>query len=104
MAAPKSAQQLPGQTPNTNAPIAVSQIDLSGNELKDSLGGAVTGNVHVIGYVTAAWRYLFGTFAQTTTAVNPNFTLTAGATYSQTTLQELIDQVKLLSKQLGRSS
>ena len=101
MPSPTSAQQLPSQTPNNSAPIALGKLVLGG-ELTDSRGGAVVGTVELFSYVTAAWRYLFGTFAQTTTAVNPNFSLTAGSAYSQSQLQQLADQVALLSKQLGR--
>lgn len=101
MSAPLSAQKLPAQTPNTSAPIASAQITLAG-QLLDSMGKPVTGTLSVISAVTAAWRYLFGTFAQTSSAINPNFTLTASGSYSQSQMQTLANQVALLSKQLGK--
>ena len=108
MAAPLSAQQLPAQTPNNNSPIALGNVQLVGNELivTQNPGGGftVTGQLSLFSYVTSAWRYLFGTFAQTSTNINPAFTLTAGGAYSQTQMQALADQVALLSKQLGRST
>jgi hypothetical protein len=103
MAAPLSAQQLPPQTPNANAPIASLDIELAG-ELTDSKGGAVTGKLAAFAYVTSAWRYLFGTFAQTSSAISPTFSLTAQPAYSQSDMQSLADQVALLSRQLGRSA
>ena len=108
MSAPKSAQALPAQTPNSSAPISLGTIDLVGNELtvtqNPGAGFTVTGQLQLFSYVTSAWRYLFGTFAQTSTNVDPNFTLTAGGAYSQTQMQQLADQVSALSKQLGRST
>jgi len=108
MSAPKSAQQLPAQTPNSNAPISLGTIDLVGNELtvtqNPGTGFTVTGQLQLFSYVTAAWRYLFGTFAQTSSAVDPTFSLTADVGCSQAQMQQLADQVALLSKQLGRST
>ena len=108
MAAPLSAQQLPAQTPNNNSPIALGNVQLVGNELivTQNPGGGftVTGQLSLFSYVTAAWRYLFGTFAQTSSAIRPDFSLTAGPPYSQTDMQKLIVQVALLSKQVGRST
>ena len=101
MAAPSSAQKLPAQTPNNSAPIALGRLTLAG-ELLDGSGAPVTGTLQLFSAVTSAWRYLFGTFAQTTTQISSTFTLTAGTTYSQTQFQQLADQVALLSKQLGR--
>ena len=95
---------LPAQTPNSSAPIAEVQ-GLEPVGLFDSTGKPVTGTLQAFfAYVTPAWRYLFGTFAQTTSAIDPNFTLSASATYSQTQMQTLADQVALLSKQLGKTT
>ena len=108
MSAPKSAQALPAQTPNSNSPISLGTIELVGNELtvtqNPGSGYTVTGQLQLFSYVTPAWRYLFGTFAQTSSAVDPNFSLTAGGAYSQTQMQQLADQVALLSAQLGRGT
>lgn len=102
MATPTGQKPLPRQTPNSSAPICMIEGEPSG--LMDSTGKPITGNVQLFGYVTAAWRYLFGTFAQTSTSINPSFTQTAGVSYSQSQQQALIDQVALLSKQLGRTT
>jgi hypothetical protein len=104
MAAPTSAAQLPAQTPNTSAPIAIANVTLVGGELLDGSGKPVTGSLQFFSYVTSAWRYLFGTFAQTSAQIDPNFSLTASAGYSQSQMQMLADQVALLSAQLGRGS
>ena len=104
MAGATSANQLPAQTPNSSAPLAVID-DFEPVGLFDSTGKPITGTIAaVFAYVTPAWRYLFGTFATTTSAIDPNFSLSAGTTYSQSQLQELADQVALLSKQLGRTT
>lgn len=103
MPAPKSAQQLPAQTPNTSAPLAFASLQLSG-ELTDGQGKPVTGTLKLFSHVTAAWRYLFGTFAQTSTEINPAFTLTVSNPPTQAQVQALVAQVALLSKQLGRTS
>ena len=100
MSAPKSAQQLPLQTPNTSAPIAEVELVLSG-QLTDGLGKPVTGSMKLLGRVTQSWRYLFGTFVQRSSTVSPQFSLTAGAGYSQTDMQSLINQVEALSKVVG---
>jgi hypothetical protein len=103
MSAPSGAKPLPAQTPNSSAPIASGSIELTG-ELKDSLGKAVTGRVSFFAGVTEAWRYLFGTFAQTSSAINPNFTLAVSNPPTQAQVQALVAQVALLSKQLGRTN
>lgn len=104
MTAPGSANPLPAQTPNSSAPIAeVSELEPVG--LYDSTGKPITGTLQTFfAYVTPAWRYLFGTFAVTTSAIDPNFTLSASKTYSQSDMQALANQVALLSKQLGRTT
>jgi len=89
---------------HVHVPIAFGKVELTGGELRDSRGGSVTGTLSLFSHVTAGWRYLFGTFAQTSSAIRPDFSLTAGPTYSQTDMQKLIDQVALLSKQVGRST
>lgn len=101
MAAPTSANQLPAQTPNSSAPIAV--IDAFEPEgLYDSLGKPITGTLQsFFAKVTPAWRYLFGTFVQRAAGVDSAFTQSAGTTYSQTSQQALIDQVAALSKAVG---
>jgi len=103
MAAPLSAQKLPQQTPNNSAPLAEAQLVLAG-ELTDGQGRPVAGTLSVTSYVTAAWRYLFGTFAQTSPGINPNFTLSVSNPPTQAQVQALVAQVALLSKQLGRTS
>ena len=96
------ANQLPLQTPNTSQPIASGEVDVTENgSLVDSRGNAVTGLLNVALPVTAAWRYLFGTFIQRSNSVSPTFTLTAGIAYSQTQMQTLIAQVEALSKVVG---
>jgi len=104
MAGATSANKLPAQTPNTSAPIAtVSETEPTG--LFDSTGKPITGMLPTLmAYVTPSWRYLFGTFAQTSKAISPTFSLTADKTYSQQQLQQLADQVALLSAQLGRTT
>lgn len=103
MSAPQSAQPLPSQLPNNSSPIAyVHEDDVTG--LLDSLGKPVTGRLELVAYVTSAWRYLMGTFAQTSAGIDPNFSQTAAGTYSQAQMQALADQVALLSKQLGRTT
>ena len=104
MAAPLSAQQLPAQTPNTSAPLATAELLLQGGELLDSLGKPITGSLKVTSYVTAAWRYLFGTFAQTSTEINPDFTLAVSNPPTQAQVEALVAQVALLSAQLGRKT
>jgi len=103
MPAPSSAKPLPAQTPNSSAPIASGAIELGG-ELKDSLGKPVTGRVIFFASVTEAWRYLFGTFAQTTSDINPNFSLSVSNPPTQAEVEALVVQVQLLSKQLGRTN
>ena len=103
MAAPVSARPLPSQLPNANAPLCVVEGEVD-QQLRDSTGAPVTGKIELFGFITPAWKYLMALFAQTSPNINPNFTLTAGVSYSQTQQQQLIDQVALLSKQLGRSS
>ena len=93
MAAPTSAQSLPLQTPNTSAPII--SVDVDGP--KDG------GTVHVDGYVTAAWRYIFGLFALKTNAVSPTWTQAVSNPPTQAQVQAIVAQVTLLSKQLGQS-
>jgi hypothetical protein len=100
MPGPTSAAQLPMQLPNTSQPIA--EIDTPVQGLLDSQGKPVTGQLRVSAIVTQAWRYLFGTFVQRSSSVPPTFTLTAGAAYSQTDTQTLIDQVEALSKAVGK--
>lgn len=103
MSAPQSAQPLPSQTPNNSAPIAyIHEEDVTG--LVDSLGKPVSGKLELVGYITQAWRYLMGTFAQTSTAINPNFTLTISNPPTQAQVEALVAQVQLLSKQLGRTA
>jgi len=98
-----SASKLPRQTPNSSAPIATVEGEVLG--LFDSTGKPVTGSLQALfAYVTPAWRYLFGTFAVTTSAIDPNFSLTADASYSQSQIQQLADQVALLSAQLGKTT
>jgi hypothetical protein len=103
MSAPQSAQPLPSQTPNTSAPLAFGQVQLSG-ELLDSTGKPVSGTLKIFSSVTAAWRYLFGTFAQTSQGINPNFTLAVSNPPTQAQVEALVAQVALLSKQLGRTT
>jgi hypothetical protein len=100
MAGPASAAQLPMQLPNTSQPIA--EIDTPVQGLLDSQGKPVTGQLKVSAIVTQAWRYLFGTFVQRSSSVDPDFTLTAAGGYSQGDTQTLIDQVKALSKAVGK--
>lgn len=102
MAAPQSAQQLPTQTPNTSTPLANASVTLAG-ELTDAQGKPVRGTLTVTSFVTASWRYLFGTFAQTSAGINPNFTLAVSNPPTQAQVEALVTQVALLSKQLGRS-
>lgn len=103
MSAPKSAQPLPNQTPNNSSPIAyIHEDDVTG--LQDSLGKPVTGKLELVAYITQAWRYLLGTFAQTSSAVDPNWTLSVSEPPTQAQVQALVAQVQLLSKQLGRTT
>jgi hypothetical protein len=94
------AQPLPLATPNSSSPIASITQDVS-EQLTDSTGKPVQGTLTLSATVTAAWRYLFGTFVQRSPSVSTTFTLTAGAAYSQTQLQALIAQVQALSKAVG---
>ena len=102
MTAPQSAQQLPTQTPNTSAPIATfGGEDVQG--LYDSAGKPVTGTLQTLmAYVTPSWRYLFGTFVTRSATVSKTYSDTAGATYSPSQVQSLIDQVAALSKVVGQ--
>ena len=100
MAGATSANKLPLQTPNSSAPIASQEYTLEG-ELIDGMGKPVTGTLNILASVTQAWRYLFGTFVQRSSSVSQSFSLTAGAAYSQTDMQTLIDQVEALSKVVG---
>lgn len=102
MTAPQSAQQLPAQTPNSSAPLASAQVTLEVGQLMDSLGKPVTGQFTVTSYVTAAWRYLFGTFAQTSAGIDPNWNTSVSNPPTQAQVQSIVAQVRLLSKQLGR--
>ncbi len=105
MAAPQSAQNLPSQTPNTSAPIASFGGEDVGDELNDSTGKAITGRLPMMmAYVTPAWRYLFGTFVVRSTTVSKTFGTgeLAAASYSQSQVQALIDQVAALSKVVGQ--
>lgn len=102
MSAPNSAQGLPSQMPNTSQPIVAISQDVGG-QLFDSLGKPIIGVLTLSGRVTMAWRYLFGTFVQRSSSVNPDFTLTASNTYSQSQIQSLIDQVESLSQVVGKS-
>jgi hypothetical protein len=98
---PTSANSLPTQTPNTSAPIATFSGEVEG--LMDSLGKPVTGTLQTLmAYVTPSWRYLFGTFIVRSKSVSSAYTDTASATYSQTQIQTLIDQVAALSKVVGQ--
>ena len=100
MAAPKSANKLPQQTPNASAPIATISGAVEG--LMDSTGKPVTGSLQTLmAYVTPAWRYLFGTFVTRSSAVNANYTDTASTTYDAAQLQALINQVAALSAAVG---
>jgi hypothetical protein len=102
MAAPLSAQALPAQTPNNSAPIATISGEVEG--LLDSLGKPITGSLQALmAYVTPSWRYLFGTFVQRSSAVSSTYSDVAAATYNQTQVQKLIDQVSALSKTVGQS-
>lgn len=101
MPAPQSAQQLPAQTPNSSAPIAFGQIQLSG-ELTDGQGKAVSGTLQFFSSVTAAWRYLFGTFAQTSGEITTPYTLAVSNPPTQAEVQALVAQVALLSTQLAK--
>ena len=104
MAAPASAQNLPSQTPNTSAPIAsFGEEEVMG--LYDGQGKPVTGTLQAMfAYVTPAWRYLFGTFVVRSTTVSKTYGdgVLAAATYSQSQVQSLIDQVAALSKVVGQ--
>jgi len=100
MPAPASANKLPNQTPNTSSPIGKVEYVLNG-ELTDGLGKPVTGTLSFSVPITQPWRYLFGTFVQRDASVDPMFSLTAGASYSQVLLQQLIDQVEALSAAVG---
>ena len=102
MAAPLSAQQLPAQTPNTSAPIASASVTLVG-ELTDGSGKPVKGMLTITSFVTASWRYLFGTFAQTSAAIVTPYTLTISNPPTQAQVQALVAQVALLSKQLAKT-
>ena len=73
--------------------------------LFDSTGKPVTGKLQVMmAYVTPAWRYLFGTFVVRSTTVSATYGdgVLAAATYSQSQVQSLIDQVAALSKVVGQ--
>jgi hypothetical protein len=100
--ATQGAQPLPLATPNSSSPIASISQEIEG--IMDSTGKPVTGTLTLSATVTSAWRYLFGTFVQRSAAVSPTFSLTAGASYSQTQMQALIAQVEALSKIVGSSS
>jgi hypothetical protein len=103
MPAPSGAKPLPAQTPNSSAPLAFGQVEIAG-ELKDSQGRAITGKLQMFSYVTEAWRYLFGTFAQTSAGIDPNWTTSVSNPPTQAQVQAIVAQVQLLSKQLGRTS
>ena len=93
MAAPTSAQTLPKQTPNTSAPIIDQDVPIA--------QGATT--IHVTGYVTSAWRYIFGLFALKTAAIDPAWTQTVSNPPTQAEVQAIVTQVQLLSQAVGRS-
>jgi hypothetical protein len=99
----QGANPLPLATPNSSVPIGTATQDVS-EQLKDSTGKPVTGTLSLDVLVTVAWRYLFGTFVQRSNTISPTFTLTAGASYSQTQMQALIAQVEALSAVVGSSS
>ena len=94
MGAPSSAQALPKQTPNTSAPIIDQDVAIP--------QGATT--IHVTGYVTSAWRYIFGLFALKTTVISPTWTQSVSNPPTQAEVEAIVTQVKLLSQSLGRSS
>jgi hypothetical protein len=100
--ATQGAQPLPLATPNSSSPIASISQEIEG--IMDSTGKPVTGMLTLSATVTSAWRYLFGTFVQRSATVSPTFSLTAGASYSQTQMQALMAQVEALSKIVGSSS
>ncbi len=97
----QNSQTLPSQTPNNSSPLTSGELTLAG-ELKDSLGKPVTGALTLTSYVTAAWRYLFGTFAQTSVKINPNWTTSVSNPPTQAQVQAIVVQVELLSAQLGK--
>jgi hypothetical protein len=98
---PSSANALPTQTPNTSAAIATISGEVFG--LQDSQGKPVTGTLQTLmAYVTPSWRYLFGTFVTRSAAVSASYSDSAAATYDQTQVQKLIDQVAALSKVVGQ--
>jgi hypothetical protein len=96
------AQSLPLATPNSATPIAQGEVDAATDgTLVDEQGKPITGTLNIALSVTAAWRYLFGTFVQRSPSISTTFSLTAGVSYDQPTLQALIAQVELLSKAVG---
>ena len=103
LASPKSAQELPSGLPNANQPITEVSYDLQPGDLADSTGKPVTGKLKLSAKITKPWQYMFGQFAQRSSAVDPNYSQTVGATYSQTEVQNLADQVAALSAAVGAS-
>lgn len=101
MSGPISAQVLPKQLPNSSAPIALVEGEVT---LYDDERKPVSGHVSLSGIVTLAWRYFFGLFAQTTTLISPTFSQTISNPPTQAEVQALSDQVSLLSAQIGRDS
>jgi hypothetical protein len=104
MPAPTSAQLLPTTLPNASQPLASVEYELQPGDLMDGSGKPVTGTLRMTSNVTPAWKYLFGTFPQRSSTVDPTFSLTAGATYSQAQVQQLADQVAALSALLGKKT
>lgn len=90
--------------PNAAQPLAATSYTLQPGDLTDSLGKPVTGTLTLSTKITKPWQYLFGTFPQRSANVDPTFSLTAQATYSQSDFQQLADQVAALSKILGKST
>lgn len=117
MAAPTSAKPLPLQTPNSSAPLVTVDIqallriiqakDPAIADTSSFTDGSVAVEASVAslsGYVTNAWRYIFNQFALTSPNINPNFSQSISASPTQAEVQELSNQVALLSQQIGRMS
>ena len=78
----------------SNTSVAIATV-----KIEDSEGKSLQG----LAYITHAWRYLFGTFAKKTEAIDVNWEQTVSNPPTQAEVQAIADQVSLLSQALGKT-
>lgn len=99
--APAGQRPLPLQTPNSNAPICSIDVDASELGLTDAQGQPLSGQLRVQGFITPAWRYLFGALlggasatgaiAGTNAAVRPQRSITMIANLPVTATDSILN-------------